>query len=274
MAVPFPDLDPYEVLSCAKEATAEQIKKSYRKLCLVHHPDKLVRKSEEEQAKSREQFNKVQFAFAVLSDAKRRARYDRTGQLEDFSLGDDDFSWDDYFSGFKVEINEEVIAKDKLEYQGSEEEKQDVLSEFLHAKGDFLQLFELIPHIEATDKDEQRLFEIVTAHVAPAELEKLGKWQKYQKNRKKLFKKYKSSIKDESKEAEELKKKILKAHENVDSEEALKQLIQKRQAGRIDSLIDKIESKYTKTGKKGKKTRSEYEIDDAEFDKIQKKFKR
>lgn len=68
--------DHYEVLGVSQDASAEDIKKAYRKLARQLHPD--VNPSEEAQ----ERFKLVTHAYDVLGDADSRARYDRgeTGQ--------------------------------------------------------------------------------------------------------------------------------------------------------------------------------------------------
>ena len=66
--------DYYEVLSVRREATIEEIKKSYRKLAMKNHPDKNPGDKEAE-----ERFKEAAEAYAVLSDDEKRARYDRFG---------------------------------------------------------------------------------------------------------------------------------------------------------------------------------------------------
>ncbi|KAK2717078.1 dnaJ homolog subfamily C member 21-like [Artemia franciscana] len=65
--------DHYEVLSVSENATEEELKKAYRKLALVWHPDK--NPDREEEAKREFQF--IQAAYDVLSDPQERAWYDR-----------------------------------------------------------------------------------------------------------------------------------------------------------------------------------------------------
>ena len=66
--------DYYEVLGVAKTATDDDIKKSYRKLALKHHPDK-----NPGDAKAGERFKEATEAYEVLRDPERRSRYDRFG---------------------------------------------------------------------------------------------------------------------------------------------------------------------------------------------------
>lgn len=66
--------DYYEVLGVAREASVAEIKTSYRKLAVQYHPDRNPGDQEAE-----EKFKEAAEAYAVLSDAEKRARYDRFG---------------------------------------------------------------------------------------------------------------------------------------------------------------------------------------------------
>ena len=66
--------DLYEVLGVARTATAEEIKKAYRRLARQHHPDA---NPEDPEAEAR--FKEVAHAYEVLSDPDRRQRYDTFG---------------------------------------------------------------------------------------------------------------------------------------------------------------------------------------------------
>lgn len=66
--------DYYEVLGVSKDATAEEIKKAYRKMAIKYHPDKNPGDKEAE-----EKFKEAAEAYDVLSDAEKRAKYDQFG---------------------------------------------------------------------------------------------------------------------------------------------------------------------------------------------------
>ena len=66
--------DYYEILSVPRSASAEEIKKAYRKLALKYHPDR----NKGDKAKE-EKFKEASAAYEVLSRPERRAQYDRFG---------------------------------------------------------------------------------------------------------------------------------------------------------------------------------------------------
>ena len=66
--------DYYEVLGVSKSANADEIKKAYRKIALQHHPDR-----NPGDASAEEKFKEAAEAYDVLSDADKKARYDRFG---------------------------------------------------------------------------------------------------------------------------------------------------------------------------------------------------
>lgn len=69
-----PKHDYYETLKVPREASAEDIRKSYRRLARKHHPD-----LNPGDKASEERFKRVQEAYDVLSDPKKRQMYDQVG---------------------------------------------------------------------------------------------------------------------------------------------------------------------------------------------------
>ena len=63
----------YSVLDLKRDASPEDIKKSFRRLAMQYHPDK----NKDDNAE--EKFKEVSFAYNVLSDPEKKARYDSFG---------------------------------------------------------------------------------------------------------------------------------------------------------------------------------------------------
>ncbi|HWB60203.1 MAG TPA: J domain-containing protein [Chthoniobacteraceae bacterium] len=72
MAVQFKDY--YETLGVSKTATADEIRKAFRKLARQHHPD-----VSKDKKKAEEKFKEINEAYEVLSDPEKRKRYDTLG---------------------------------------------------------------------------------------------------------------------------------------------------------------------------------------------------
>lgn len=91
--------DYYEILEVSKNATAEEIKKAYRKKAIQFHPDK-----NPGDKSSEEKFKEAAEAYEVLSDENKRARYDQFGHAGVGSAASGGFgggmSMDDIFSQF------------------------------------------------------------------------------------------------------------------------------------------------------------------------------
>src|SRR5579864_1594879 len=90
--------DYYEVLGVGKTASADEIKKAYRRLAVQHHPDR---------GGSEAEFREVNEAYEVLKDESKRKRYDQFGHagvgssaasdgapFGGFGNGTQDFSFD------------------------------------------------------------------------------------------------------------------------------------------------------------------------------------
>jgi DnaJ-class molecular chaperone len=68
--------DPYEVLGVGRKASADEIKKSFRKLAKKHHPD-----SSKGDPKASARFNEINTAYEILGDEKKRKSFD-AGEID------------------------------------------------------------------------------------------------------------------------------------------------------------------------------------------------
>ena len=67
-------VDYYEVLSVSRDASDSELKTAYRRLAMQYHPDR-----NPDDPSAEEKFKECSEAYSVLSDAEKRAAYDRYG---------------------------------------------------------------------------------------------------------------------------------------------------------------------------------------------------
>ena len=94
--------DYYSILGVSKDATADDLKRAYRKLAKQYHPD--AQHTDEDKKNAEAKFKEINEAYSVLSDDNKRAQYDRFGsnfEQAGFGGGYGGFGGGAYdFSGF------------------------------------------------------------------------------------------------------------------------------------------------------------------------------
>jgi len=85
-------MDFYESLNVSRDASPEAIKKSYRKLVKIHHPDKT--------GGDDIKFKQISEAYETLSDPAKRGQYDNTSNLDAHRHAEQSSSWDAVFNSF------------------------------------------------------------------------------------------------------------------------------------------------------------------------------
>ncbi|GFR47759.1 hypothetical protein Agub_g9524 [Astrephomene gubernaculifera] len=154
----------YEVLGVDKTASQDEIKKAYRQRALQLHPDK---NPNNEDAKAK--FQLLQKVYAVLGNEEKRKVYDDTGSTDDDDLAGKSFEdLKDYFRamfGIKTEDIDEFTAR----YQGSADERSDLLRYYREFKGRMETVFD---HLMCSDPDldSHRLMEVVEEAIAAGEV--------------------------------------------------------------------------------------------------------
>ncbi|MBO9367889.1 MAG: J domain-containing protein [Chloroflexi bacterium] len=117
--------DYYKILGVDRNASAEEIRRAYRKLAKQYHPD---RNPGDKQAE--EKFKEINEAYQVLSDPQKRAHYDRLGSAYaqwQAGGGSGDFDWSQWFTGAPGGVRVEV--RDFSDLFGGE----DMFSEFFRS---------------------------------------------------------------------------------------------------------------------------------------------
>jgi molecular chaperone DnaJ len=103
--------DFYEILGVGKSASADEIKKAYRKVAMQFHPDRNPGNKEAE-----EKFKEAAEAYEVLSDADKKSQYDRYGHAGVSGNGRGGFgggqnmNMDDIFSQFGDIFGDDVFG--------------------------------------------------------------------------------------------------------------------------------------------------------------------
>ncbi|KAL9053104.1 MAG: hypothetical protein Q9162_004968 [Coniocarpon cinnabarinum] len=201
---PPTSIDPYEVLNVSSDASQDDIKHSYRKLALLHHPDKV---SDADKTTAKEAFQRIAFAYAILSDPQRRSRYDATGSTSDSILDDegDGLDWLSFYrSQFENVITEERINAFKSEYKSGNDERADIIKAYKKSKGNMDKVYESVMLSNVLDDDE-RFRSIIDEAIENKEVEAFDKYTKETEKSKAARLRH---AKGEEKEAKEEKQRL------------------------------------------------------------------
>ncbi|CAN6633744.1 hypothetical protein TRVA0_014S01266 [Trichomonascus vanleenenianus] len=258
------EFDLYEVLGIKADASPNEIKKAYRKKALLTHPDKA--KDDEEGKTFHKQFQQIGFAYSILSDEKRKARYDRTGSIENIADEDEELAdlVNELYGKAGGDITKEMIEEDKKKYQNSEEELEDIIEAYEAGKGSLDYVFESVPHADVT-VDEERIRRIIQDQIDAGNVKA---YAKFTKETSKDRKRRRRAAEKEAAEAEELaeelglnKAKKQARSKGKDDEGALAMLIKNRGRQRFDSMLSGIEEKYAKKATRKKDLPSEEDFE-------------
>ncbi|PVV03253.1 hypothetical protein BB560_001915 [Smittium megazygosporum] len=176
------ETDLYKILNVARDATLQEIKSGYKRLALATHPDKKRTSSkggitEEEEKKANIEFQRLSFAYSVLSDQNKRKYYDNTGSAENIDLldstngffGTDEQGrdWTEYFlSLYGGLVNTESIEK----FSRSDEELKDLIAAYKEFNGDLTKIFENVMLLDE-ETDTERVVCLFNEKIKNGELE-------------------------------------------------------------------------------------------------------
>ncbi|KAL1600425.1 hypothetical protein SLS60_006810 [Paraconiothyrium brasiliense] len=259
-----PSIEPYVVLGLTKVATADDVKKAYRKMALKHHPDKAP---EHEKEAANKAFQEIAFAYAVLSDDRRRKRYDVTGSTAETLEDDDEFDWLKFYrEQFEDVVNQENIDRIANSYKDSAEERRDLLNIYTKYNGRLDAIYEnvMLSDILA---DDDRFRHILDEEIAKGTIESYEEYEREnndaarqkakaaEKKRRADFdkKETKKQAKEEAAAKASGKPKPKSKKKDGGGMGDLAALIAQRQKSRHGNFFDHLEAKYAPAARGGKR---------------------
>ncbi|KAF8798012.1 DnaJ-domain-containing protein [Phlegmacium glaucopus] len=290
------DVDLYNVLSLERDATLDAVKKAYRRLALIYHPDKHATSTDQIREDASTKFQQIGFAYAVLSDSKRKARYDSTGKTDEgLDLEPGEGGWDAYFEDLFDRVTRGKLDEMKKEYQGSTEEIEDLKTAYHNTNGSLGELMSFVPH--STHDDESRFIIIISDLIKKGQLSATPTWLSSSKDEKAKLGRKKQGEK-EAKEAEMAAKELgvwdefygsgkkterkEKGKRKDDTEatadedhSALQALIMRKKQKNMDVFFDSLAAKYSEpTPKDNSRSKGKKRVNDTAEDKSSKKKSR
>ena len=226
----------YSLLGVEKTATNAEIKKAYRRLVFVYHPDK---NKTDPDAGSK--FANITRAYKILSNPDSRRIYDETGDYDDEDEGKINIA--ETLNYFRKIYSPKDIESFHDKYINSKDEEEDLINFYNSNGGDIKKILEWIPY--STNDDVQRYIKIY---------EKLFKKKTLTKTKK--FDETKNKVELLKEDAEEAKQ----AEKEMDN--LTKAIIGNKRKRNFSNYLDNLKERYAKDED------DDGEIDDAEFEKI------
>lgn len=128
------------------------VKASYYRLAKVYHPDRV---DESVRAAANEKFAALHLAYSVLADPEKKKAYDAGDSTILVAKTTIAAKWEKFI---RI-IDSADVESASGRYQGSDEEQNDVIREFINGRGSMTHLYNNIPFMRI--EDEPRLIELV-----------------------------------------------------------------------------------------------------------------
>ena len=157
----FATRDLYAVLGLPRTCDVSDVKRAYRRLALVHHPDKAHHSANP--ADSHDRFHTIGRICELLTDDDTRKAYDETGAIDDDPEAKlpKDRDWETYWRALYVKVDTELLASFTAAYRGSAEESADLRAAFVAAEGDMDVSVSFVTVTPTSDENFSRVFDNV-----------------------------------------------------------------------------------------------------------------
>jgi DnaJ family protein C protein 9 len=241
--------------------------------------------AEADKEDAKKKFQEVAFAYAVLSDDRRRKRYDLTGSTAETLEDDEDFNWLNFYrEQFENVVSEEAISRIANEYKGSEEEREDLRKAYNKGKGKLEVVYELVMLSDILE-DDDRFRSILDEEIANGNIES---FPAYERETDATRQKVKDSTRKARADFDKRQAKKAAAEEKAngksngkakpksktDDMAGLAALIQQRQKARAGGFFDTLEAKYAPKSRGSKRSTPMDEPPEELFEANRKKPKR
>ncbi len=197
------------------------------------------------------------FAYAILSDSRRRRNYDNTGSTSETLGLDGDFDWTSYYRERYADlVTIEAMTNHKSKYKGGEQERQDVIKAYEQVKGNMTKIYEVVMHSNMLEDDE-RFRRLIDEAIENGELLRYKRYtDETEEKRAQRLEKARVRAEREAKEAEEHAKELDLAKRGAGKrksgsksngkkvEDDLVALIQQKHANRGSAFLEELEAKY------------------------------
>ena len=226
----------YSLLGVEKTASNAEIKKAYRRLVFLYHPDK-----NKTDPNAGAKFANITKAYKILSNPESRRIYDETGDYDDEDEGK--INIQETLNYFRKIYSPKDIESFEKKYINSKDEEEDLINFYKSNDGDIRKILEWIPF--SKNEDVERYIKIYEKILKK---KKLNKTKKFEESKNKV-----QLIKIDAEEAKEAEKEM---------DILTKAIVGKKRKRNYNEYLDNLKERYAKDED------DEGEIDDAEFEKI------